>query len=284
MTYEFSEQIRAFLQEKKYLENVSNHTIVLYETSFKKFYNAINSLEDIKKRVVELREAGKDNPVSVNTYLRHIKCFYLWQGKEWKLPWLKEEAKLIQTLSADSVSTLLRHKPKGRNLTRAHLVALTILDTGLRASEVLGLTKEDIDLDSLVFRVRGKGGKHRLVPFSSELRKSLFRYIQRQVVIQPRFLFGTNNNTTVSVRNLERDFKVLGQKCGITGRFHPHGLRHFFAINYLRNGGDLFTLSRILGHSSISTTQIYLRSMGIDQIKETHAKFSPLCQMHRSIR
>lgn len=76
---------------------------------------------------------------------------------------------------------------------------------------------------------------------------------------------------------------VFGKKLRITGvRFSPHTMRHTFAVTFLRNGGDVYVLSRILGHSSITTTTKHLRSMGIDALAEAHQKFSPLVALHRS--
>jgi integrase len=99
-----------------------------------------------------LRERGV-SPVTVNTYLRHIKCFYLWKGTKWELPWLKEERKVLQTLSETQVKALVAFKPTGTNATRAHVAALAILDTGVRASELLGIMPDTIDWDSLVLKV-----------------------------------------------------------------------------------------------------------------------------------
>ena len=212
--------------------------------------------------------------MSVNVHLRCINAYFNWLHKEHgkelvRIPKLKEEQKILATLSSEAIKNLINARPtKGQTLLRAWLVALTILDTGLRASEVLGLTKQNINLDELTFRVFGKGGKHRLIPFSVELRKSLFRFLQRNNsvpdnILALRYIFGTKHNTKVSVRNLERDFKVLGQKLGISGlRFSPHTLRHTFAVCYLRAGGNPEFLRRILGHSSLVTTQKYLKSVG----------------------
>jgi hypothetical protein len=85
VTYERTDEIRAFLQEKQYLQNISVTTIVLYESCFQAFDGAVENLEAIKGRVVESQERGV-SPVTVNTYLRHVKCFYLWRGNEWKIP------------------------------------------------------------------------------------------------------------------------------------------------------------------------------------------------------
>ena len=248
-----------FIKERMYLKGVSPKTLVWYKDSFKAFNGALDSKSAIIDRIAVLRNRGV-KAVSINTWLRCVNAYFMWLHKEHgkelvRIPRLKEEQKLLQTLSKEHLSHLLSFRPKGRNLVRAHTVALTICDTGLRASEVLGLSKEDVDFESLILKVFGKGGKHRLVPFSNELRKALWRYIQKSA---GRIFFGTKNNTKVSVRNLERDFCVLGQKLGITGvRFSPHTLRHTFAVGYLRAGGNLFYLSKILGHTSVKTTERY---------------------------
>ena len=91
------------------------------------------------------------------------------------------------------------------------------------------------------------------------------------------FVFATNQKTPVSLRNIERDMKAVGKRVGITGvRFSPHTLRHSFAVNYLRRGGNLAYLQRILGHSSISVTERYLRSIGIEDLKDVHSGLSLL--------
>jgi site-specific recombinase XerD len=204
-----------------------------------------------------------------------MNAYFKWAGVDLKIGYLKEEQKILATLSADAIRRLMSYRPRGTNITRAHFAALTILDTGLRASELLGLLKEDCNLDNLILKVIGKGNKHRLVPFSAELRKLLFRYIASKS--NERYIFGTKANTKVSVRNLERDFAQLGKKIGISGiRFSPHTIRHSFAVSYLRNGGNLEYLRRILGHSSISTTQKYLRSLGVEDLGAVHNSLSPL--------
>jgi integrase/recombinase XerD len=125
-----------------------------------------------------------------------------------------------------------------------------------------------------VFRVRGKGNKHRLVPMSIELRKVLFRYHSQNPTDR---MFCTARGTQPTQRNLLRDFKVFCGRLSITGvRCSFHTLRHSFAVNYLRRGGNLVYLQRILGHSSITTTERYLRSLGIEDLKAVHNDLSML--------
>jgi site-specific recombinase XerD len=264
-----------FINERKYLHNVSPKTIMWYRDSFKAFENATQTLDQVKQRIMELRERGV-KPVSVNTWLRCIKAFYLWRGDKWDLPKLKEENKILATLTTHDILKIISYRPTGTHLTRAHMVTLLILDCGLRISETLGLCKKDINLEMLTVKVIGKGGKDRLVPISKELRSRFYRYMTHN---KHENLFPTRFGGKVSIRNIERDFKTLFEKAGVEGiRASPHTLRHTFAVMYLRNGGNLEFLRRILGHSSLVTTQKYLRSLGVADLGAVHSSFSPLAR------
>jgi integrase/recombinase XerD len=96
------------------------------------------------------------------------------------------------------------------------MVALTILDTGLRISECLSLTHGDVNFDTCTLRIQGKGGKERLVPFSMELRKALFKYVKRSSNQLGGYVFQTRSGTNLTVRNFQRNFKALGKNVGIT--------------------------------------------------------------------
>lgn len=140
-----------------------------------------------------------------------------------------------------------------------------LLDTGCRIDEVLKLKKADVNLDNLLITVDGKGGKQRRVPFSFEFRKHLYRYLLKA---PSDYVFGTRNNTHVSYRNAYRNLKLCLASMGIEGEhIHPHTTRHTFPCNYIRSGGNLYSLSRILGHSSVAVTQTYLRGLQIEETK-----------------
>jgi len=126
-----------------------------------------------------------------------------------------------------------------------------VLDTGLRPSEMLNLQRDDIDFSNLILKVLGKGRKERLVPFSPELRKRLF------------LAFAGFGGTRWEKRNSTTSLYLLQDKVGLP-RFGWHRLRHTFATNYLRQGGDIVRLSMVLGHSQITTNQRYLHLLTED--------------------
>jgi site-specific recombinase XerD len=272
-----------FLQERTYLKNVSPETLRYYRWVRRAFQPILANPTKfgMMDRIQTLLADGV-SPTSVNTYLRGLKAYCRWLQAEGYLQEplivqpLKTQSKVIATLTPEQIRTLIAFKPKGINQTRTHTAALLILDGGYRISELLTLPFEHCDFENLVVKVRGKGGKHRLVPLSVEMRKVLYRYAVK-LSGPGRLMFGTRNGTSVTVRNFERDLKGIGKRVGIEGvRFSPHTLRHSFAVSYLRNGGNLYYLSRLLGHASVKTTGVYLQSVGVDELAAVHDRLSPL--------
>lgn len=267
-----------FITELKYIRNISPSTLELYAHAFKAFAGATDNRAAVISRIAELREKGL-GPVSVNTYLRCLNAYFNWlhtqhQRERIRIPKLKEPQKLIEAFSPDQVARIVQEKPKGRNETRARMVALTALDSGMRIQELLDLKRTDVDLDNLCFKVHGKGNKYRLVPMSIEMRKLLFRHLSQH---QFDRVFVTLRGTSPTQRNLSRDFKLFCSRLGIVGaRISFHTLRHTFAVNYLRAGGNVLYLQRILGHASLEMTNRYCRSLGIDDLKAVHNGLSLL--------
>jgi integrase/recombinase XerD len=270
--------VEDFIRDRQYLKGVSPATVAWYRDSFRAFQGALDSKVLIVQRIEELMRRGV-KPVSINTYLRAVNAYLRWRHTEHeaellRIPRLKEEQKVLATLSSEQVQRIIHFKPKGRNLSRAHLLAQLLLDTGLRFAEALNLRWEEIDLDNLLVKVVGKGGKHRVVPISFEGRKVLFKWKQ-----QSKFdhVFATRNGTLPRQRNVGRDFALLGQRAGIQGvRFSPHTFRHTFAVSYLRAGGNVLYLQRILGHSTLEMTNRYTRSLGTEDLQAVHDRLSLL--------
>lgn len=296
MTYENSNaictlacEVERFIKERQYLKGVSPATVEWYRYSFKAFlpvlsvpYQSTTQLKTaIIERIGQLQTEGRGNKnVSINTYLRCLKTFLNWAHEEQilkerlKLSWLKEEEKVLPTFTAEQIKRVLNWRPVSLSQRRLCTLALTAIDTGLRISELLRLTRNDIQLDDFTLRVIGKGNKHRLVPMSVELRKILHRHISRHNFDR---VFCTLKGNKLSQRDVLRDFKKACAHLRIDNvRCSFHTLRHTFAVSYLRNGGNLYMLQRILGHSSITTTERYLRSLGIEDIVKEHSSRSLL--------
>jgi integrase/recombinase XerD len=193
-----------------------------------------------------------------------------------KLPQLKEPQLILPTFTATQVSRLVRWKAKGRYQKRLHLLVLFLLDTGCRISEALTLRVNEIDFDNLLVRLDGKGRKQRVVPFSFELRKVMFRYVADYGRKPDLLLFASRNETRLGRRVMLRDVKLLCKRLGFTPPARTlHAFRHTFAVNYLRRGGSVFHLQKVLGHSSLEMTRRYA-NMSTEDLQAVHERVSLL--------
>ncbi len=275
------ERFEDFLQERRYLMGVSEKTLAYYRWAFASWTK--HSDGDPKAWLIKLRSLGVA-ATSCNTYICAMNTYWKWVGeynpvtKEGRhLAYLPEEQKLLQVFKPEHVKAIIEFKAQKYWEHRCHTLCCVLFDCGIRIAEGLAIRNSDCDFDNLVIKVLGKGNKHRLVPMSIELHKILWRHVNRGGFKPDELLFGTRIKTKLTQRNFLRDFKKLATRLRINGvRVSPHTCRHYFACTYLRNGGDLFTLCRILGHRSISTTQLYLRAIGIEQVAAAHQKFFPL--------
>lgn len=272
-----------YIQDRKYMKNVSPRTLAWYR-DVERVFGAVDvhNIRPSLRLLIQVQLEKGIKPVSVNSWLTGIRAYLFWLHNEGHLKdrprveLLKFEQKILSTFTVEDVMRLASWKPIGGNQTRVLALALTALDSGLRISELLGLNRQDVDFDHLTLKVKGKGNKQRLVPMSLELRKVLFRYLTKHNHAR---VFATRTGTQLRARNADRDFKVLCNKVGITGvRLSFHTLRHSFAVGYLRRGGNLEFLRRILGHTSLSTTQKYLRSLGVEDLQAVHNELSLLAR------
>lgn len=160
---------------------------------------------------------------------------------------------------------------------RDYTLTWLLFDTGLRISEALSLTEADINLMGLFLQVTGKGNKKRIVPFGLMTRKILFKYLdrrRRKEALTDK-IFITRRGLPLSKRAYGKSLKIYGDRARITRvRVSPHTLRHTFAIQYLMNGGDVYSLKEMLGHESLEMTMKYLK-FSQSMLKERHRKASP---------
>lgn len=255
-----------FVRHGIYLRGWGPRTAKLYKSVFKTFPAETLSKSSLEDWLITRRERG-GSPAYCNIGIRALNACCVWAHEEGliptrlKLKQLKHHPKPIRPFSEAEIRLLMAHKPRRQTYLRTWLLTILLLDSGLRVTEALQLKKADIDFDHLLLRVMGKGNKERLVPFSPILRKHLFRYTER--LIHP-LVFSTRTGHEMTYNNVRRNFRLMWRTLGVSGkhvRFHI--CRHTFAMNYIRANGNLYSLSKILGHSSVAVTEVYLRGLGI---------------------
>jgi len=183
-------------------------------------------------------------------------------------------------LSEDHIARLVKAAAKGKGWTgtRNQAILLTFLDTGMRLGELVGLDLRGLDLSRSVICIRrGKGRRERQVPFGRSLFRVLRRWVEvRGIASGSQALYTSRSGRRIGARNVARIIERTAERAGLAGeRVTPHTLRHSFATHYIKNGGDPFSLQRILGHSSITTTMVYVTMAGAG-LREAHAKASPV--------
>jgi integrase/recombinase XerD len=162
-----------------------------------------------------------------------------------------------------------------RSADRSRAIILMLLDTGMRASELTGLQLQDVDIKKNLVKVLGKGRKERLVPISSRTGQALWRYLAQRDSGRPMDpIFVTSSGKQLGRRELAHRLAEIGRRGGVSNT-HPHRFRHTFAINYLRNGGDIYTLQAILGHSTLEMVRHYARIAQMD-VETAHRRASPV--------
>lgn len=191
------------------------------------------------------------------------------------VPLLRPERVIIQTFSEGQITNLLR-QPDRHTFTglRDYTMMLLLLETGIRLSECEGITLSDVHLQEGTILVHGKGSKDRTVPFQSKMKKVLQTYIEARGAAQTDRLFVTLERKTMSRRYIQELISQYGEAAQIRGvRVSPHTFRHTMAKFYVLAGGDIFSLQRILGHSSLETVRIYVE-MFSHEVQHQHQKFS----------
>lgn len=178
---------------------------------------------------------------------------------------------LPDVLNVDEVSRLLDAAAVGGSTDPVVLRDKALLEfmyaTGCRVSEAVGTNLDDIDLEEKVVRLMGKGSKQRLVPLGSYARNSVVAYLnagrgelERRAtakVPERRALFLNKRGKRISRQSVWEIVKTAGERAGITKPLHPHTLRHSFATHLIQGGADVRTVQELLGHASVTTTQIY---------------------------
>ncbi|MDI6815330.1 MAG: tyrosine-type recombinase/integrase, partial [Dehalococcoidales bacterium] len=234
-----------------------------------------------------LNHQGKLQPISIQTYIRALRAFFNWLYKEGyteenrlaKLKPPKAPTKVVEILTQEEINRVLGSiESNTASGARNYAILILLLDTGLRCSEMRNMQLQDVNIEGGYLKVMGKGGKERIVPFGASVQKALLRYSLHfrpepfSLSIQNFFL--TLDGKPMTKNSIKMLFQRIAKKSGVK-RLHPHLCRHTFATNYLINGGDVFSLQQILGHTTLEMVRRYV-TLASAHVTVQHRKFSPM--------
>ena len=282
-----------------YLHNVkkaSANTEQSYKRDLKKLdlYLAANNVNDVsnvndrilKAYIEEMTESGA-KPSTISRSIASIKAFFHYQYSQEKIakdPSLllkapKIEKKFPEILTTDEVVKLLE-QPKGdtpKDIRDKAMLEL-LYATGIRVTELINLEVDDVNL-KMSYLLCSEGSKERIIPFGAAAKEALARYLKsgREAMVSDRsskLLFANCSGQHMSRQGFWKLIKYYAKKAGIDADITPHTLRHSFAAHLVENGADLRSVQEMLGHSDISTTQIYA-SMNHNHIREVYTRAHP---------
>lgn len=286
------EEINSFrsylLVEKKYSKN----TIEFYERDLLQFQAFITKEitriqeEDIHQYLKELSVEGKSEK-TISRVISCLKSFYKFLLIEKKvtrnpmenieIPKLKKS--LPHTLTEEEVNNLLEVPLLDSFSYRNKAMLEVLYATGIRVSELVNLKLGDIDIESATLRTMGKGSKERIVPLGDYSLRYLTIYIRdyRPLLLKRDYndyLFLNNHGKKLTRQGFFKIIKARAKEANIQKELSPHTLRHSFATHLLNHGADLRSIQELLGHSDISTTQIYTH-ISNEHLKESYKEFHP---------
>jgi integrase/recombinase XerD len=251
------------------------------------------SLDDLRPAVVRrwllAAQASRSVPLapaSLAGRVRTVRAFGSWVTREFELPASplaglpvpRVPQVLVASLREDDLRALLRATETSAHPERDRAIVLLLLDTGLRLAEAAGLRVGDVDLVEGRATVMGKGARQRMVPIGRRTRQALRRILAPRGQVEtgdPLFL--ATDGGALTAHGFQQVFRRLARRERLSVRCSPHVLRHTFARSFLRNGGDVFSLQRILGHSprSLQVTRRYL-DLDDDDLRAVHRSVSPV--------
>ena len=266
--------IDSFLDSLYIEKGLSNNTVSSYKNDIKSFFlwldeNSFNPLNinasDANNYVSKLFGDGLKSS-SVNRKISAIKSFYIFLQKKkiiMKSPIAdivmpKQEKYLPVSMSEEEVERLLNSPDLNIQIERRDKAMIEVLyATGIRISELTNLKLTDLDINRSVLKVFGKGSKERLVPFGEKAAESLSLYLIDRKDLKSKEIFLSNRGTKISRSAFWQRIKIYTKRENLKISISPHTLRHAFATHLLNRGADLRSVQILLGHSDLSTTQIY---------------------------
>lgn len=261
------EYLKYLLIEKKY----SNNTILSYENDLKELYEFNKNITKLnKKDILKFIEKNKNkSDKTLSHFITTFRGFYKYLEleniiKENPILFIsqpKMKKTLPKVLSINDIDNILDIELNDKYDYRNKAMLELMYSTGIRISELINLKTHDLNINNCTLKVMGKGSKERIIPVGDIALKYVKIYLEhyRKEFIKQNtnYLFLNSRGTLMTRQAFFKIVKKLAQQKKIKTDFSPHTLRHSFATHMLENGADLRTIQELLGHSDLSTTQIY---------------------------
>lgn len=293
--------IKEFIFEIK-LRNYSERTIKGYKNNILKFARYMKNefeIEEIShvhiKSYLNFLKGNGLTEVYINTILKNLRSFYKYCFTEGyclnvalKVGWLRERKTIIKTFSDDEIRKMMDvYNYSSYIHARNKCIMAILIDTGIRNFELCQLKITDIR--ETVIYIMGKGKKERVVPISPYLKKIMIKYERiREGYLKNNILHYDNyflsyRNKPLTTEAVERIVRLCGEKANVNKniRCSPHTCKHYFAQAQLRNGLDVYSLSRLLGHENVTITKRYLQGLKDKEVLELGMKSSPLMNLKK---
>lgn len=291
-------EIETFMDYLRYERNRSENTVENYRKdleAFERYFKGVDdglSFETVDTDVIrcwmeDMMDRG-NSPSSICRRLSSVKTMFRYalarglvkHDPAHAIHAPKKNRRLPQFVSETDMDRLLDGQEWGDNYkdTRTRTILLMLYETGLRVSELTTLDDADIDFARREIKVTGKGNKQRIIPFASEMAEQMLAYIhmrdRQPAATDPQAFLRNDKGTRMTSSQVRTVVKRQLMAVGNITKRSPHVLRHSFATAMLNNGADIESVQKLLGHASISTTEIYTHTT-FEQLKQIYGKAHP---------
>ncbi len=275
-------------------DGVKEATAKWYRVRLRRFVNAFGdrdvrsiSLDDVRGYIVSVRQEDL-SPHTFFSFVRVVRRLFKWLYEERKindnffkrikLP--KIPPAVPKGVEQEDVIKLLQNCESNPGGKRDRAIILFLLDTGCRVGGLCSLKTEDLDLVKMRGQILEKGDRSRIVLFGRRTSKVLEEWLRARPFQENEYVFTSlaadrpvNPNLVIQMLRRRKD------RAGVTGRVNPHAFRHAFAREYILNGGDLASVSEIMGHSQLAVTKQFYAIFNIEELRGKHTAFSPVSHL-----
>lgn len=286
------EEIKEFLDYIVIEKKLSKNTYESYKEDLKHYIDFFNkaSIKNITKEdiigFIKYLNKLELSPKSINHIIGTVKGLHSYHSMYYDIPNVMEDIERLKTkktlprvLNIEDVDRLLDIELNDEFDYRNKAMLELLYSSGLRVSELVNLSLNDIDLNECMVKVFGKGSKERIIPIGDYAIEALNKYINeyRNSMLKgyiTDYLFLNNHGKNMTRQGFFKILRSIAKKKDINVEFSPHTLRHSFATHMLEHGADLRSIQELLGHENMSTTSIYTHVRS-DLLKENYNKYHP---------